>query len=192
METDDSADYLPNFGRPDWPGPISLDDWRFPELNQPVDVVLIVRRTDVKGYTSRDQHWFIQWDRGCFSDNGREVPVTRRVQIVREMILRGPEEERGRMLPHLTNWGANTKTPTGLTTAERSHRIIVRSMTKDERVRLEEIANATRVRVPNGRWNCQDWIKTVLMSAVKEGLIDQGEYDKAITQAENVPPMLVE
>lgn len=192
METDDSADYLPNFGRPDWLGPISLDDWRFPELNQPVDVVLIVRRTDVKGNTSREQHWFIQWDRGCFTDNGREVPVTRRVQIVREMILRGSDDERGRMLPHLANWGANTKTPTGLTTVERSHRIIIKRMTKEERVRLQEIADSTRVRVPNGRWNCQDWIKTVLMTAVQEALIDQGQYDEAITQAESVPPAVVE
>ncbi|KAF5318675.1 hypothetical protein D9619_010916 [Psilocybe cf. subviscida] len=189
MASDSSDVYLPNFGRPNWPEPLSLDERRYPELDAVVNVYLVVRRTDQKGHTSRDQHWLIFWDRGSLLDeySGNMVPITRRLQIVREMILQGPDM--GGMLPHLTNWGATSNTPTGDTTEERSQRILIKSMSKAQRVQLEAIGDRTRVRVPNGEWNCQDWCKTVLATAVEEGLVDQASYESVVMSAEKVPTL---
>ena len=39
------------------------------------------------------------------------------------------------------------------------------------RKRLEEIASATPVVVPDGVWNCQDWIMSVLQTAVEEAVL---------------------
>jgi hypothetical protein len=52
-----------------------------------------------------------------------------------------------------------------------------------QRVALEEIAARTEVRVPNGEWNCQDWVIEVLVSAVDDDLISPGDRDAALSAA---------
>lgn len=42
----------------------------------------------------------------------------------------------------------------------------------DKRKRLEDIARSMRVRVPDGSWNSQDWVMSVLRAAVQERILD--------------------
>ena len=44
-------------------------------------------------------------------------------------------------------------------------------MTRAQRTELDAIGNATPVRKPDGTWNCQDWVITVLGSVETAGLI---------------------
>lgn len=59
-------------------------------------------------------------------------------------------------------------TPDDLT---RSRLIHLADVDLQGRKRLEEIASATPVVVPDGIWNCQDWTLTVLQTAVEEGVL---------------------
>ncbi|KAF8950808.1 hypothetical protein BDZ97DRAFT_2023145 [Flammula alnicola] len=58
-------------------------------------------------------------------------------------------------------------------------------MTFDQRRRLEEIANTTEVLEPNGQWNCQDWILTVLETAQASGIITREQWVGAVSEAQH-------
>jgi hypothetical protein len=54
------------------------------------------------------------------------------------------------------------------------------TLTLEQRKRLEELSWKVKVYVPNGEWNCQDWIKDLLESAVLEGLFTREQVDTAL------------
>lgn len=102
--------------------------------------------------------------------------VQRQVQIVQESGL-----------DHLTNWGPITSA-TDKETEKNAVAVDITTMTLAQRQTLEHIANTTRVRVPNGDFNGQDWIISVLQEAVAQGLVEQAELERAVTTASNVQP----
>ncbi|KAH6916900.1 hypothetical protein BKA70DRAFT_1250903 [Coprinopsis sp. MPI-PUGE-AT-0042] len=179
------AQFLPNFGRPKgWESPVSVFDDQYPELDKLQDVDLIVQRPSedqAQGLSSHDLHWLIQWLRAKVkvedTPDAQTQLLWRRIQLVHEAGV-----------DHLTNWGAiSTYGEGGI--VDGSERILIKAMSKSERIELEAIANATQVCVPDGHWNCQDWLKTVLMSAVDRGLLSTEEYERAVRKAESISPI---
>jgi hypothetical protein len=159
-------------------------DSQYPEPDKPLDVDLIVQRPSedqAQGMSSHDLHWLIQWLRAKVrvedTPDAETQMLWRRIQIVHEAGV-----------DHLTNWGAiSTYGEGGI--VDGSERIVIKAMGKKERIELEAIANATQVRVPDGHWNCQDWVKTVLTTAVDRGLLSMEEYERAVQDAESVSPI---
>ncbi|KII93992.1 hypothetical protein PLICRDRAFT_49983 [Plicaturopsis crispa FD-325 SS-3] len=161
-------------GRPTHVGPVGL--WRY---NDPDEVLLIQLIVFRAAYgiaftpTPRDNHWMIAWRIGQTSEGHT---VQRQVQIVQESGL-----------DHLTNWGPITSA-TDKETEKNAVAVDITTMTLAQRQTLEHIANTTRVRVPNGDFNGQDWIISVLQEAVAQGLVEQAELERAVTTASNVQP----
>lgn len=54
------------------------------------------------------------------------------------------------------------------------------TLTLAQRRALERLAAAERVREPDGRWNCQDWVRSVLGRAVRAGLLEEGVVRGAV------------
>jgi hypothetical protein len=167
-------EYLENFGRPEWVGPVSL--FKYNDPNETLVVYLtVIRATPRLSYTptSHDQHWMFTWYIGR---NSEGQDVVRVAQIVQEI---------GR--DHLTNWGA-------ITVIERADiitngvKLPLAQMTLAQRQAFETISNGMRVRRPDGEWNCQDWCKSVLKSSVENGLVTQEEVDRVLLEAESVEP----
>lgn len=78
-----------------------------------------------------------------------------------------------------TNWGPMTKSQDAFTLA---HTLAapLGTLTLAERRALERLAAGERVREPDGRWNCQDWVKSVLARAVRAGLFEEGVVRAAV------------
>ncbi len=149
--------------------PIDIDHL-YPEKDEDLMVEVIVTASS-SSKTPRDNHWMLAWELGRA---GPKTVVHRRVNVVREAGV-----------PHLTNWGALTKTASA-NTIIRYHSIAVKEMTRAQRVELEAIGNTTPVRKPDGKWNCQDWVVTVLKVAEVAGLVTREEWTAAVAVAETV------
>lgn len=179
------AQFLPNFGRPSGrESPVSVFDSQYPEIDELQDVELVVQRPSegqAQGMSSHDLHWLIQWLRAKVkvedTPDAKTQLLWRRIQVVHEAGV-----------DHLTNWGAISTYGEG-GVVDGSEHIVIKAMSKSQRIELEAIANATQVRVPDGHWNCQDWVKTVLETAVEWGLLSTEEYEHAVQDAENVSPV---
>lgn len=78
-----------------------------------------------------------------------------------------------------TNWGPMTKSQDASALA---HTLAapLGTLTLAERRALEWLAAGERVREPDGRWNCQDWVKSVLARAVRAGLFEEGAVRAAV------------
>ncbi|CAL1713572.1 unnamed protein product [Somion occarium] len=98
------------------------------------------------------------------------VNVPTSTQAFRHLHITRERDKKGIPCDHLTNWGPMTKavTPDDLT---RSRLIPLGDIPLAGRQRLEEIASATPIRVPDGAWNNQDWVLTVLETALDEGVL---------------------
>ncbi|KIM43596.1 hypothetical protein M413DRAFT_443510 [Hebeloma cylindrosporum] len=183
MSSSSEHEYLENMGRPNWPGPVSLNTFLYPEPDTEVDVFLVVVRGQaprIGTLTPHDQHWMFQWTIGTTKADTK-LPVLRRLQIVQEKNLMGQGD-----LNHLTNWGAVTVVGEKLSPDDDQVNILLKSMTPEQRKEFETISNGTRVRKPDGNWNCQDWCKTVLETAVESGVLTQPEVDQAVRSADEV------
>lgn len=162
--------------------------------------------------TGRDQHWKIHWSRG--TSNTDALPLVRCLEIVQERNLLGLGD-----LNHLTNWGAFTAihwdhninhststlpppppplahngTATTNTQAQFVVRrgpvpILIKKLSRSQRVELEAIGNRTPVRRSDGEWNCQDWCRMVLEQAVVHGILEQEDVDRAVREAQKVEPI---
>ncbi|KAJ3804455.1 hypothetical protein EV368DRAFT_5701, partial [Lentinula lateritia] len=93
--------------------------------------------------------------------------VHRRLQVVKEINSN-----------HFTNWGLITKNM-GIATVNASEIAVITTMTLQNRQNLEQTAANTPVYGPDGRWNCQDWVKDVLRQAVDRGLVTDKEVEAA-------------
>lgn len=156
--------YLPNNGQTTRiRRPVDVDHlYRDPDKELPV--LLIATRappSPLSTNTSRDTHWKLAWGVGT---NTVGIPVERQIHVVCDLGVN-----------HLTNWGPLTKLSEGHTKA-----VTVTTMSLEERRRLESIASTTPVRKPDGAWNCQDWLITVLEASVQQGLITHKECRSAL------------
>jgi len=171
--------YLPRMGQPDGVRkPASLDHL-FSDPPTDLEVSIVVTQGDGPGIISsadtdlgsKANHWTLSWTVG-FTPGRDRVPVCRRVHIVRE-VGQG----------HLTNWGPLTQTvqPSPSLTY-----ISIAMLSRDARNALETIAEKTQVYAPDGVWNCQDWLESVLEEAVETGLFGREEVQNALDRAKSI------
>jgi hypothetical protein len=145
--------------------PPSIDHlFRDPDETVPVLLTIIPAHTG----NPRDNHWMLIWR--VF--NGEHL-IIRRLHIVHEIGYN-----------HLTNWGPLTVTA-GDTTRNAPQLLLGELMLSQRRV-LEGIAQETPVMVPNGEWNCQNWVVDVLKEAVKQNLLDNRLVDKVLIRASTI------
>ena len=116
----------------------------------------------------RDNHWMLRWK----VSDGKEL-IIRHLQIVRETGYN-----------HLTNWGPLTVTADDSTKS--SPYLSLGELTLSQRRVLEGIARETPVMMPNGEWNCQNWVIDVLKEAVKQNLLDNEIVDKVLIGASDM------
>ncbi|GBE83982.1 hypothetical protein SCP_0510410 [Sparassis crispa] len=133
----------------------------FKDLDVPADVHLVVTppSTFLHRPVPKDNHWAIFWNISRSTDG---VMRRRLLQIVQERLGDGYAN-------HLTNWGPITTSAGGPT--PESRKFFIKTMTLSERKSLEAIAQTEEVLMPDGVWNCQDWIEAVLDKAVNGGMI---------------------
>ncbi|KAJ7136868.1 hypothetical protein C8R44DRAFT_608325 [Mycena epipterygia] len=154
---------MENMGRPDGRiGPVGIEHlYRDPD--SPLTVELLINRSYPE---LRGQHWALSWTVGYLSPTHK---VQRVLHIVREIGC-----------DHYTNWGPLTRSFDPLDLVS----VPVAQLTLEQRRALERIAAETRVCVPNGEWNCQDWVMEVLARAVETDLLSAGERDAALSVAQ--------
>lgn len=150
--------------------PPSIDYlYRDPDYTLPVLIAVVPARSG----DPTDNHWMLIWTVYSSVATGH---IIRRLQIVQEQGF-----------DHLTNWGALTVTAGSLTIE--AQKFSVGEMTLSERRDLERIALGTQVMMPNGHWNCQNWITDVLKKAVNQYLLDYRNVDRALYSARQVQPL---
>ncbi|KAJ6586520.1 hypothetical protein DFH09DRAFT_1308537 [Mycena vulgaris] len=156
---------MENMGRPldGRLGPVGIEHLhKDPDL--PLAVELLINRTypDLRG-----QHWTISWTVGNLPPRHK---VQRVLHIVREIGC-----------DHYTNWGPLTRSFNPLEYAS----VPIAELTLAQRRTLEGIAARTEVCVPNGEWNCQDWVIEVLECAVQADLLSAEERNAALRAAQS-------
>jgi len=161
------TDYLPNMGRPPGKQPPIQVDHLYKERDEDLMVILHVIRSNIHPYNPRDNHWILAWELGTYGT----FPIHRKMSIIREA---GAD--------HLTNWGTLTKS-TSTSSVGQVVEIPLKKMALSQRKKLEDIGNRTQIVKPDGKWNCQDWIVTVLEAAEAQGLVSRDEWTKAVEAA---------
>lgn len=196
IDEDDSEDDERRFGR--FPGMLPPVDVFPDRLDAPLEVQLAA----VDYYPSASSvrageppiardgvHWMIRWR---LQDLGGCAHF-RMLHVLTERILlppsHSPESSSSSTssstsrLPIYkdiyTNWGPMTKSQDASALA---HTLAapLGTLTLAERRALERLAAGERVREPDGRWNCQDWVKSVLARAVRAGLFKEGVVRAAV------------
>ncbi|KAG6908437.1 hypothetical protein DXG01_004662 [Tephrocybe rancida] len=171
MHNPDPDIYLPNNGRAGCGArPVDVDHlYRDPDV--PLPVRLIATRLS-PSHNPRDTHWRIAWSVGT---NPVGIPVERQIHLM-PTFAPGPYGSN-----HLTNWGALTKITERYTKA-----VTLTTLSLAERRRLEAIAGATPVRKPDGAWNSQDWLVTVIETSVQQGLVTRQDFRAAIDEISGI------
>lgn len=124
----------------------------------------------------RDLHWAIVWGLGSMQN----YPCYRLLHIVTETfytINADGNEVENRVY---TNWGPHTKSMSR-ETCDSSLWMKIGRLSLEQRQVLESIATNEPVEVPNGVWNCQHWIKSVLQKAIQAGLFNATTVAQAIS-----------
>ncbi|KAF8902305.1 hypothetical protein CPB85DRAFT_101432 [Mucidula mucida] len=157
-----STEYLDNFGQDDgMHRPIDMSHI-CPDPDTPLNVMLHSFGGDTADPTNN--HWQIAWLVSASPDRF----VFRRLEIVREINVN-----------HLTNWGPYTKF-IGITSMAAASSAVLEQYTLAERRIWEEIAERMPVRVPDGVWNCQNWVMSVLQAAEGRGLLASQAINDAL------------
>ncbi|KAJ7683765.1 hypothetical protein B0H17DRAFT_1204899 [Mycena rosella] len=141
-------------------GPVGIEHL-YRDLDTPLAVELLINRDYPE---LRGQHWAISWTVGGRSPSHQ---VQRILHIVTEIGC-----------AHYTNWGPATRSfdPRALAA------VPIAQLALAQRRVLEAIAARTEVCMPNGEWNCQDW---VLAGAVEAGVLSAEERDAALHLAQS-------
>ncbi|TFK53988.1 hypothetical protein OE88DRAFT_1732724 [Heliocybe sulcata] len=181
-----ASPYVPDFGRiveghkvlvrpgldiPDLPGPTTIS-------------ILVCPHSDIQGitqvFTPKDHHWMLLW--GPVKLEGRYYRV---IQATREWDPRANPTiaSTARRLDFLTNPGPKTLSLT-TKTEEHGKFVPVGVLSPEARMVLERIAKNHPVHVPDGAWNCQDFVAEILGKAVDQGLFDRTAVDDALKVAE--------
>ncbi|KZV84519.1 hypothetical protein EXIGLDRAFT_727163 [Exidia glandulosa HHB12029] len=156
-----------NMGRPrDTIAPVDIA-YIYPDPPENLDVMLQIYHTHEN---FRGRHWAIVWQTAGDLEHGRAAFRTLQTSI-----------EPGK--PHYTNWGPLTKTFKVVDPETPFALLPLANLSLSDRQRLEDIARETPVYVPNGNWNCQDWVMMVLDRAVELGLIPAASRDNALWKA---------
>ncbi|KAL1683820.1 hypothetical protein EV122DRAFT_257500 [Schizophyllum commune] len=165
--------HLPNFGREGY-APTDLD-WIHKDIDRDADVYLRVFRATEGGPSGN--HWSADWRVGAMADG----PMLAGFSAIRKLEV---QQDPGHT--HLTNWGPRTGMVDMMTAAAQDAFFLGR-LSLPQRKHLERIAAWEPVRVPDGIWNCQHWLKSVLKKAVEAGLLEAETVARAVTAAAMVP-----
>ena len=193
------SDIAPEQGRAglSLPSPINMD-WQHPDADAPRPVFLLVyppsspRSTHGRAHTWRDLHWSLAWQPSCpetteapgASEAGDAwSPATaagawRHVQLDTYDVRTDPAPQ-----PRYVFWGARTASADPAALAGVAA-LQLGSLPRDARKRIEALAWETPVAFPNGRWNCQDWLRALLELVMAEGLVDRARVQEALVRAE--------
>lgn len=118
-------------------------------------------------------HWMIRWQLQDYAGYAH----FRMVHVLTERVsVPGPRPVYKEIY---TNWGPMTKSQDAGTIA-RSLFVPLGTLGLSQRKTLERIAETEPVREPDGLWNCQDWLKSVLWRAVSEGLFEKEKVEEAL------------
>ncbi|KAK0466159.1 uncharacterized protein EV420DRAFT_812674 [Desarmillaria tabescens] len=162
---------LPNeMGRPSGRlPPIDLKRW-YPDPDADLTVQIMVTRIPIVA-DLRDLHWKLFWVVKTEEKGGVKHVYRRLLEVVQEIGYN-----------YLTNWGAITQVETHNSHRNKPRKAVT-TMSLSQRQELERIAAGVRVEEPNGEWNCQDWIITVLKKAEQAGLVTNNEWTAAVAWA---------
>lgn len=178
-ETFDSEEQERKFGR--LPGMYRVVDLFDDTKDEVLEVQLAgmdyYPRENAKPLPRNHVHWVILWHLG----DKFNVPCYRLLQIITERYFSTDASGRESFKAVYTNWGPHTKS---VTDAEMQYafRVPLARLSLQERRALEEIARAETVEEPNGEWNCQSWVRSVLKKAVDAGLLRENSVTTAFNE----------
>ena len=204
MSDSSNVEIAPEQGRAglSLPSPINMD-WQHPDRDAPRTLHLLVyppsspRSTHGRAQSWRDLHWALAWQPAPSPSPDEPAPADpanahdaidaaaawRHVQLDTYDVATDPAPQ-----PRYVYWGARTTSPEGPSPASEAgggvKRLALATLAREQRRRVEELAWETPVLWPNGRWNCQDWLRALLARMVAEGLVAQENVDGVLTQAE--------
>lgn len=148
-------------------GPINLDCWaQYRDRDEDAEVFLAVYKPVVPTMTPRDLHWSLAWPISG-------TAAWRQIHVVTESMSDGPPPQ-----PRYVYWGAMTKSAGPVDSVATRQSVGVFSLA--DRLRIEGLARDTPVMVPDGTWNCQDWLLDLLQRIVSAGLISQDKRDSLV------------
>ena len=147
-------------------------DHIFRDEDSPRSVGLVVWDMENSSIPPNSRHWAITWQVGVASTGDR---VHRRLAITRE---RGPDGQ----LDHLTNWGPKTHMMSMQSESDTTF-IPIATLTYTQRQWLEGIAAEEPVLKPNGWWNCQHWVVSVLVKCIRAGVLEKQPVEAVLNQA---------
>lgn len=163
---------MPNMGRdPRVREPPGVDHI-YRDDDSPRSVMLIVWDVGNTSLPANSRHWTIAWQVGVASTGDQ---VHRQLAITRE---RGPEG----LLDHLTNWGPKTHI-TNMQCESDATFIPIATLTYAQRLWLEGVAAEEPVLKPNGWWNCQHWVVSVLVKGIRAGVLEKQAVEAVLDQA---------
>jgi len=143
--------------------PIDLGFFYPDNQQSSLPVFLVVKHVD-EPIPPTTRHWSILWEvRHTHPKNGTP-------RAFRTLHLTCERDKRGLPCKHLTNWGPITKTLDNVT-IQRSRFIPLGNISLQGRIRLEEIAKLTPVRIADEGWNDHNWIIAVLQAAVRDRVL---------------------
>ncbi|KAH7925096.1 hypothetical protein BV22DRAFT_461163 [Leucogyrophana mollusca] len=128
----------------------------------------------------RDRHWAIAWMVGEMTTaswfvDGYPIAAHRILELKNELAPDGSGP-----LPYLTNWGPRT-TSIGVEDQASIHVDVV-VLSYSQRQVMEEIARNEPVRPPNGNWNCQNWVASILRRCEEAGILTGDQRRHALSQ----------
>lgn len=166
---------IPDQGRhPGVPPPVGLAFPVDPSTNLNIYLAVDIPEPYLARDTAtRDFHWSIHWT----------VGISQNHECCRLLSLETYNNE------HLVYYGAFTKVIEAQTQS-RNKAFPLGFATLKQRKLLEQIASETDVMLPDGDWNCQNWVKSVLATASARGIFDAEVVRRAVSSAEALPPVL--
>ncbi|RDX46200.1 hypothetical protein OH76DRAFT_1356574, partial [Lentinus brumalis] len=151
------------------PAPINLDCWpAFRDKDEDTEVVFAVYNSVLPRQTPRDLHWSLAW-----AIRGTDPAAWRQIHRV--------ETEAGTWDSRYVYWGPLTKTSGP--TDDVARRYSLGAFSLEHHMRIDELAGLAPVMVPDGTWNCQDWLLDLFERMVAAGLTSGGKRDEVLAAA---------
>lgn len=146
--------------------PINLD-WIHPDRADHAEVFFAVYRPALRRHTPRDLHWSLAWAIGN---------TWKQLHVIEEKMADGPSPQ-----PRYVYWGPLTKSSGP--TDDVADRYFLGVFSQTQRKQIEELAAETPVMVPDGTWNCQDWLLDLFERMVDAGIINARTRDSVLKAA---------
>ncbi len=169
---------LPEQGRQgvNRPAPINLDCWpAFRDKDEDTEVFFAVYKPVLPRQTPRDLHWSLAWP-----IRDTNPAAWRQIHVIEERV----EAEAGTWDSRYVYWGPLTKSSGP--TDDVAERYSLGAFSLEWRKNVEELADQTPVMVPDGTWNCQDWLLDLFERMITERLISSEKRDDVLAAADHV------